>query len=89
MIGSPGTLRAFRALPQGPDYLEAQQDREALLRSTRNRGTPLLVNAMHIRPDGLFWGGIQPDEGHWINRCIANYYGLASVRIPKPDGNTN
>jgi hypothetical protein len=85
MIGSPGTLRAFRALPQGPGYLEAQQEREAFLRATRNRGKPLLVNAMPIRPDGLFWGGIQPDEGHWINRCVASYYGLASVRIPKPD----
>lgn len=85
MIGSPGTLRAFRALPQGPDYLEAQQDREGLLRARRNRGKPLLVNAMAIRPDGLFWGGIQPDEEHWINRCVASYYGLASVRVPMPD----
>jgi hypothetical protein len=42
----------------------------------------VVEGAMHIRPDGLFWGGIQPDEGHWINRCVASYYGPASVRIP-------
>jgi hypothetical protein len=89
MVSSPGALRAFHALPEGPDYLEAQQEREAFLRATRNRGTPLLVHAMAIRPDGLFWGGIQPDEGHWINRCVASYYGLDSVRIPMPDGTSN
>jgi hypothetical protein len=89
MVSSPGSRRAFGALPHGPDYLEAQQEREAFLRSTSNRGKPLLVDAMAIRPDGLFWGGIQPDEGHWINRCVASYYGLASVRIRRPDGNTD
>jgi len=89
MATSPGALRAFRALPQGPGYLEAQHERESFLRATRNRGKPLLVNAMHIKPDGLFWGEIDPDEGHWINRCVANYYGLASVRTPKPDSNAD
>jgi hypothetical protein len=84
MVGAPGTVRAFRALPQGAEYLEAQRAREAMLRASHNRGKAIVVNAMHIRPRGLFWGGIQPDEGHWINACIASYYGLASVRTPTP-----
>jgi hypothetical protein len=84
MVTAPGTLRAFRTLPLGPEYLEAQQAREMILRASRNRGTSLLVNPMQIRPAGLFWGGIQPDENHWINGCVASYYGLASVRIPAP-----
>ena len=84
MVAAPGTLRAVRALPQAPDYLEAQQAREAILRASHNRGKAIIVDAMQIRPDGLFWGGIQPDEDHWINACVADYYGLASVRTPEP-----
>jgi hypothetical protein len=83
MVTAPGTLRAFRALPQGPEYLEAQRARETILRASGNRGTALLVKAMHIRPDGLFWGGIDADERHWINGCVASYYGLRSVRTPE------
>ena len=84
IIGSSGTLRAYRALSTAPEYLRAQQAREAILRAPNNRGKMLVVDAMHIRPEGLFWGGIQSDEDHWINSCIAEYYGLASVRTPRP-----
>jgi hypothetical protein len=63
---------------------QAQLAREAILRAPRNRGRSIVVNAMHIKPDNLFWGAIQPDEGHWINSCVASYYGLASVRTPQP-----
>ena len=84
MVTAPGTLRAVRALPQAPDYLAAQQAREAILRASHNRGRALWVDAMQIRPEGLFWGGIQPDEEHWINACVASYYGLASVRTSDP-----
>jgi hypothetical protein len=39
---------------------------------------------MRIKPSGLFSGDIQPDETHWINSCVATYYGLGSVRTPLP-----
>jgi hypothetical protein len=84
MVTAPGTARAFRALPQAAEYRQAQLAREAILRAPRNRGRSIVVNAMHIKPDNLFWGAIQPDEGHWINSCVASYYGLASVRTPQP-----
>lgn len=83
MVTAPGTVHAFRTLPLGPEYLAAQQARETILRASSNRGTALLVNAMTIRPDGLFWGGIAADENHWINGCVASYYGLTSVRTPE------
>jgi Family of unknown function (DUF6056) len=82
MVSSSGTLRAFDALSQAPAYLEAQQRRESILRAPGNRGKALVVNAMRIRPIGLFWGDVQPKETHWINSCVATYYGLGSVRTP-------
>jgi hypothetical protein len=84
MVTAPGTARALRVLPQAPEYHEAQHAREVILRAPRNRGRAIVVNAMHIKPDSLFWGAIHPDAGHWINSCVASYYGLASVRTPKP-----
>jgi hypothetical protein len=84
MVSSSGTLRAVSALKQAPAYLEAQRRRESTLRASENQGKALVVNAMRIKPSGLFSGDIQPDETHWINSCVATYYGLGSVRTPLP-----
>lgn len=82
MVASPVVLQAFEALRLAPAYLESQQARESVLRSSVNRGRAVLVNSVRIRPDGLFWGDIQPEESHWINTCVAAYYDLDSVRTP-------
>jgi len=29
---------------------------------------------------------VSPDPDHWTNRCMANYYGLTSIRTPLPYG---
>ena len=29
---------------------------------------------------------VSPDPDHWTNRCMANYYGLTSIRTPLPSG---
>jgi hypothetical protein len=80
MVSSSGTLRAFDALSQAPAYLEAQQRRESILRAPGNRGKDLVVNRMRVKPIGLFWGDVQSEETHWINSCVATYYGVGSVR---------
>ncbi len=82
MVSSSGTLQAFHTLRQAPAYLEAQQKRESILRASENHGKALVVNQVRIKPLGLFWGDIQPEETHWINSCVATYYGLGSVRAP-------
>lgn len=83
IVISSGALRAFGALSEAPAYLEAQQRRESILRASENHGKNLVVNAMRIRPIDLFWGDIQSEESHWINSCVATYYGLSSVRTPR------
>lgn len=85
MIASPATARAYRALEIAPAYLQEQQAREAQLRTAAARGEPALVHAIDNQPDGLFWGDIEPDPSHWINACVATYYGLTSVQS-HPDG---
>lgn len=80
MVGSPATVQAVQAWRQAPRYLKAQQGRESILRAPENRGKSILVNGMYWRPRGLFTGDLQPDESHWINVCVARYYGPRSVR---------
>ena len=80
MVSSPGTRQAFKALKVAPEYLRAQQARESVLRAPSNRGKAVVVDTMRLKPRGLFWGDIQPEETHWINTCVATYYGLGSVR---------
>jgi hypothetical protein len=83
MVTSSGTLRAFSAIKQAPAYLEAQQRRESILRASENQGKAIVVNPLRIKPIALFWGDVQPEEAHWINSCVATYYGLGSVRTPR------
>lgn len=83
IIFSPGTLQAYRALTAAPEYFRAQQAREIILKTPQNRGKPVTVAALTIRPVGLYWGGLDEDAGHWINACVAQYYALASVRKSK------
>jgi hypothetical protein len=77
---SPTTVQAYRTLTSAPEYLRAQQARETILKTPQNRGKAVTVEAIDIRPVGLYWGGLDEDAGHWINSCVATYYGLDSVR---------
>jgi hypothetical protein len=79
MVTSPGALQTFRALTQAREYLAAQQAREAALRAGNGTRT-VFVDELQVKPVGLFWGDIEPDLTHWINSCVARYYGVESVR---------
>jgi hypothetical protein len=79
MVASPSTRNAYGALRVAPRYLEEEQRRAEVLR--RSVKTDLVfVDKITVRPSGLFWGDVEPDESHWINICVANYYGLRGVR---------
>jgi hypothetical protein len=80
ILFSPATAQAYRTLRSAPEYLRAQQAREFVLKAPHNHGKPVTVDALSIRPAGLYWGGLDTDAGHWINSCVADYYGLRSVR---------
>ena len=36
-------------------------------------------------PSGLYLDDLRPDAQHWINRAVARWYGLRSVRLGVPD----
>ena len=73
------------------NYLEIADDIESngLFRSfpgseIRTYGYPLFL-ALSVRlavPRTLHFVDIFPDPGAWLNRCVARYYGLDSVRAP-------
>ena len=79
LIASPSTRQVFETLRVAPLYLEEEQVRARELR----RASPddvVFVDRISVRPAGLFWGDVEPDESHWINVCVARYYKLHSVR---------
>jgi len=84
IVGSPSTTQALRAATLAPHYLHEQKIRERILRASGNQQQTVVVNAIRVKPSGLFWGDIQPDARHWINSCVAKYYGVGSVRTPRP-----
>jgi hypothetical protein len=79
VVATPSTRRVGEALRTAPRYLEEEQARAAILRSSPPTGV-IFVDAISVRPQGLFWGDIQPDPSHWINACTARYFGLEAVR---------
>ena len=79
LIASPSTRQVFETLRVAPLYLEEEQVRARELRRA-NPDDVVFVDRISVRPAGLFWGDVEPDESHWINVCVARYYKLHSVR---------
>jgi len=79
LIAAPATGVVFRALQAAPRYLQEEQTRAAILRTSPRQGI-VAVDRILVRPPGLFWGDVEPDPTHWINTCVARYYGLEAVR---------
>jgi hypothetical protein len=79
VVATPSTLTTFTALKMAPGYLRAERARAAYLRTAPHTGT-VFVDGLSARPPGLFWADIQTDVGHWINDCVAKYYGLKAVQ---------
>jgi hypothetical protein len=79
LVASSSTRSVYQALEAAPRYLEEELDRADVLRRPPNSGV-VFVDKITVRPAGLFWGDLEADESHWINVCVANYYGLQGVR---------
>jgi hypothetical protein len=76
---SSSTRSVIEALKVAPQYLQEEQARARTLQRSPRTGV-VFVDKITIRPSGLFWGDVEPDQSHWINICIAKYYGLDAVR---------
>jgi hypothetical protein len=76
---SPTTRQVYEALKVAPAYLHEERARTRELRRAPREGV-VFVDRIAARPHGLFWGDVEPDESHWINICVAKYYGLQFVR---------
>jgi len=79
LIASPSTRHTYETLKTAPAYLKEEQARARALRRAPSEGV-VFVDRITVRPAGLFWGDLEPDEAHWINVCYAKYYRLQSVR---------
>jgi hypothetical protein len=79
LIGSSSTRQAYEALRAAPAYLHHEQVRARELRQAPREGV-VFVDRITMRPPGLFWGDVEADPSHWINICVAKYYGLQFVR---------
>ena len=79
LIASPSTRRVYQALRVAPAYLHEEQARTRELRRAPREGV-VFVDRLTVRPPGLFWGDVELDQSHWINICVAKYYGLQFVR---------
>ena len=67
-----------------PAWRYQQLQRQALLVSASRNGVPAVVNPI-VHGDSqppIFQGGdVTEDPGNWINRCVADYYAVQSVRL--------
>jgi len=79
LTASPSTRQVYQALTVAPAYLHEERARTRELRRAPREGV-VFVDRLTVRPPGLFWGDVEPDQSHWINICVAKYYGLQFVR---------
>jgi hypothetical protein len=79
LVTSSSTWSVIEALKVAPHYLQEEQARARTLQRSPRTGV-VFVDKITVRPSGLFWGDVEPDQSHWINICIAKYYGLDAVR---------
>jgi hypothetical protein len=79
LMTSPATRRVIDALEVAPRYARSERSRAEILRNAPAQGI-VSVNPISTRPAGLFWGDLEPDAAHWINQCVADYYGLEAVQ---------
>ena len=45
-----------------------------------NQGKDVAVYFMQVKSKMLSWGDIRSSPEHWINRCMSQYYGTASIK---------
>jgi hypothetical protein len=88
LVGA-GLVTAVLAITQlAPDFAFARSLRErlvlrdqALREAALHNETDVVVPALRLAvPRTLHFVDIFPDPGAWLNRCVARYYGLDSVR---------
>lgn len=79
LVVSPNTITAWQSLQAAPAYLQEQLQREQSLRAIPP-GASITVARIRNKPKFLFWGDIEAEPTHWINKCVSDYYRLKSVQ---------
>lgn len=80
---SPQSIRAvYELIAEAPAYAAAQEGRFARLAAAGNG--PVAVAPLPARPRHLHMEDLRPDPAHWVNRCVADYYGIETV-VVAPD----
>jgi hypothetical protein len=67
-------------VPEYREWTAAWDERNSLIRARQAEGATDLVVAQ--LPGFYRVKELDTDPGHWVNRCAADYYGLASISAP-------
>ncbi|WP_300039447.1 DUF6056 family protein [uncultured Roseobacter sp.] len=69
----------------GSEWHPSVTNRAAQLAKIQNGSDPAVVRLAPIdwHPNAFFWRELSEDPSHWRNRCIADYFGVASVQVEK------
>lgn len=81
---SPQTSRAVYTLATGAAAFEAE-NRARLAALAHSADAAVQLPRWQHRPLLLVQEDLTPNPNHWINRGIADYFGLASVAVRPPD----
>ena len=83
LIGN-NTRTAVADLARGrADAWDRELDQRFELLKTADKGTDLVVPSLSAKPKSLAWYDITSQPTFWSNRCVARYFGVKSVRIPR------
>jgi hypothetical protein len=86
MLLTGNTRKALQDLPgTAPAYSKAMRDRWWSLAAAQGRGEPdAMVEPLPERPQSyisIHYFELREDSEFWENRCVADYYGLRTVRL--------
>lgn len=72
---------AIKYITNGEAQIYKDEHDERLISYLDETQEVLILEDTSVKPTMLFYGDIGPDEGHWINQWVSNYYGKEMVRL--------
>lgn len=85
LVGAPNVVEACKDSYRGLRYWREMSARHAMIREAQDVGmTDLVVPSLSRAPRTLFTTEITTDPNNFRNACLAEYYGLRSIRLGAP-----
>lgn len=82
-VRSQNTVTAVSDVVRGSAMAwDTELDRRFAMLQSADKGADVVVPKLSARPGSLVWIDITSNPTFWSNRCLAQYYGVHSVRIP-------